>query len=74
MTGVWDRRGLYGLAVVDPGFHQITIETRVSTPAPADKVAELARRTRRGCPIFATLRKETALTVRLIVNGQQQVL
>jgi uncharacterized OsmC-like protein len=74
VTGIWDRRGVYGLADIDPGFHQITIETRVSTPAPADKVAELARRTRRGCPIFATLRKETPLTVRLIVNGQQQVL
>jgi uncharacterized OsmC-like protein len=70
VTGVWDRRGLYGIAGVDPGFHEITLETRVSTSAPNDKVAEVARRTRRGCPIFATLRKETALTVRLIVNGQ----
>jgi hypothetical protein len=33
-------------------------------------VADVARRTRRGCPIFATLRRETALSVRLIVNGQ----
>jgi uncharacterized OsmC-like protein len=70
VTGVWDRRGLYGIAGVDPGFHEITLETRVSTSAPNDKVAEVARRTRRGCPIFATLRKETTLTVRLIVNGQ----
>jgi uncharacterized OsmC-like protein len=42
----------------------------VSTTAPGEKVAEAVRRTRRGCPIFATLRKETALTVRLVVNGQ----
>jgi uncharacterized OsmC-like protein len=74
VTGTWDRRGLFGISDIDPGFHDITIETRVSTPAPADKVAELARRTRRGCPVFATLRKETALTVRLIVNGQQLLL
>jgi len=38
-------------------LEQIAIETRVSTTAAI-------------CPIFATLRKETALTVRLIVNGQ----
>lgn len=70
VTGVWDRRGLYGIGGIDPGFQEITLETRVSTTAPSEKVAEVARRTRRGCPIFATLRKETALTVRLIVNGQ----
>lgn len=70
VTGTWDRRGLYGIGGVDPGFHEITLETRVTTSAPSEKVAEVARRTRRGCPIFATLRKETSLTVRLIVNGQ----
>ena len=70
VTGVWDRRGLYGIGGADPGFREITLETRVSTSAPGEKVAEAVRRTRRGCPIFATLRKETALTVRLLVNGQ----
>jgi len=70
VTGTWDRRGLYGIAGADPGFQEITLETRVGTTAPGDRIAEVARRTRRGCPIFATLRKETALTVRLIVNGQ----
>ena len=70
VTGTWDRRGLYGLLGIDPGFQEIAIETRVSTPATAEKVAELVRRTRRSCPIFATLRRETSLTVRLIVNGK----
>ena len=71
VTGTWDRRGLYGIGRADPGFKEITLETRVTTTAPGEKIAEAVRRTRRGCPIFATLRKETALTVRLIVNGQQ---
>jgi hypothetical protein len=31
VTGVWDRRGLYGIAGVDPGFQEITLETRVTT-------------------------------------------
>ena len=69
VTGSWDRRGLYGLSGVDPGYREITIESKVSTDAPDRKVAEVARRTQRGCPIYATLRKETALTIRLIVNG-----
>ena len=70
VTGGWDRRGLYGLSGVNPGFRELTIETRVRTSAAPEKVAEVVRRTRAGCPIFATLRKETQLTVRLIVNGQ----
>lgn len=69
-TGTWDLRGLFGIAATEPGYQEITIETRVSTPAPPQQVAEAVRRTRRGCPIFATLRKETAFMVRLIVNGQ----
>jgi uncharacterized OsmC-like protein len=70
VTGTWDRRGLYGIAGADPGFQEITLETRVTTSAAGERIAEVARRTRRGCPIFATLRRETALNVRLIVNGQ----
>jgi uncharacterized OsmC-like protein len=69
VTGIWDRRGLYGISGTDPGYTEITIESNVSTDAPDSKVAEVARRTKRGCPIYATLRKETALTLRLIVNG-----
>jgi uncharacterized OsmC-like protein len=69
VTGSWDRRGLYGIGDIDPGYREITIESRVSTDAPDVQVADVARRTHRGCPIYATLRKETALTLRLIVNG-----
>jgi uncharacterized OsmC-like protein len=47
------------------------LRPRVSTSAPNDKVAEIARRTHRGCPIYATLREETAFTIRLIVNGHR---
>jgi uncharacterized OsmC-like protein len=69
VTGSWDRRGLFGISGIDPGFTEITVETRVTTAASIDKVAEVARRAQRGCPIYATLRKQTALTIRVIVNG-----
>lgn len=74
VSGTRDRRGLYGISGVDPAFQEIAVETRVSTTAPNDKVAEIARRTHRGCPIYATLRKETAFTIRLIVNGHPRAL
>jgi len=71
VTGTWDRRGLYGIAGVDPSFREITIETRVSTSAPRETVTEVARRAHGGCPIHATLRKDTLLTFRLFVNGER---
>jgi len=70
VTGIWDRRGLYGIAGIDAAFQEISIETNIGTTAPAAKVAEIARRTKDGCPIFATLRKETRLSIRVIANGQ----
>jgi uncharacterized OsmC-like protein len=69
-VGTWDLRGLFRIGDTEPGYKEITIETRVTTSAPPEKVAEAVRRTQRGCPIYATLRRETALSVRLIVNGQ----
>ena len=74
VTGTWDRRGLYGIGDLDPSFKEITIETRIRTDAPKERVAEVARRTHRGCPIYATLSKATALTFRLFVNGEQVAL
>lgn len=71
VTGSWDRRGLYGIGGVDSSFKDITIETRVRTSASKDKVVEIAHRTHRGCPIYATLRKETELSFRLFVNDEQ---
>ena len=71
VTGNWDRRGLYGIDGVDPSFKEITIETRINTSASKEKVIEVAHRTHRGCPIYATLRRETKLSFRLFVNGEQ---
>jgi uncharacterized OsmC-like protein len=74
VTGSWDRRGLYGIGGVDPAFQEITVETRVGSPAAPATIAAIARQTRRGCPIYATLRRETVLKVRLLVNGQEVAL
>ena len=70
VVGSWDRRGLYGIDKVDPSFKEIAVETKVGTNAPKERVAEVARRTHDGCPIYATLGKATSLTFKLFVNGE----
>jgi len=70
VTGVWDRRGLYGIDGVDSRFKEIMIETRVLTEGSKETVAEVARRTHKGCPIYATLDKATLLIFKLVVNGE----
>ncbi len=74
VTGTWDRRGLYGIDKINPFFKEITIETRVGTSAPKERVAEVARRTHDGCPIYATLSEATSLTFKLFVNGEHKPL
>ncbi len=70
VTGVWDRRGLYGIDGVNPCFKEIVIETRVVTTATKQAVAEVAKRTHRGCPLYATLGEATTLIFKLVVNGE----
>jgi putative redox protein len=70
VSGTWDRRGLFELDGVDPGFASITIETKVRTSDPVSKVVSVARETHMRCPVHATLRKATSLTFKLFVNGE----
>jgi len=71
VTGTWDRRGLYGIGGIDPGFQEIAIETRVKSTASNDEVAEVAKRTHRGCPLYATIEGCTSLSFKLFVNGEE---
>lgn len=70
VSGSWDRRGLFEIGGVTSAFMSITIETRVATHEPVDRVAVVARETHRRCPIYATLSPATKLVFRLLVNGQ----
>ena len=69
-SGSWDRRGLFEIDGVSPQFRSITVETRVSTEDPVEKVVEVARQTHRRCPVHATLARATQLIFKLVVNGQ----
>jgi uncharacterized OsmC-like protein len=70
VSGSWDRRGLFEIDGVSPHFQSITVETRVSTRDPVEKVVEVANQTHRRCPVHATLARATKLVFKLVVNGQ----
>jgi len=74
VSGSWDRRGLYDIDGVSPFFKSITVETRISTRDPVEKVVEVARQTHRRCPVDATLSRATEVIFKLVVNGQNVVL
>jgi uncharacterized OsmC-like protein len=70
VTGTWDRRGLFEIDGVKPSFKTITVETKIKTKDPVQKVIEVANQTHRRCPVHATLSQATEMIFRLNVNGQ----
>ncbi len=70
VTGTWDRRGLFELDGVKPSFKTITVETKITTKDPVQKVVEVANQTHRRCPVHAILSRATEMIFRLNVNGQ----
>lgn len=54
--GYLDVRGFLNLAPVAPGFERVTFTTRVVSPEPAEKIAELARLVEEHCPVLDILR------------------
>ena len=70
VTGAWDRRGRFEIDNISPHFNRITVETRISTKDPIEKVVQVAQETHRRCPIHATLARATELAFKLVVNGQ----
>jgi len=70
VSGSWDRRGLFEIQGVSPYFKTITVETRVSTEDPVEKVVEVARQTHRRCPVDATLSRAIPMLFTLVINEQ----
>ena len=71
VRGHWDRRGQYEIGGVDPSFKDMTVETRVTTRDPVEKVVEVTRLTHRRCPMHATISKAMIVTDKLFVNEQE---
>lgn len=69
--GHWDRRGLYEIGGIDPSFKNMTVETRVTSKAPTEKIVEVVRATHRTCPMRVTIGKAMKVTDKLFVNGEE---
>lgn len=58
--GHLDVRGFLNLAPVAPGFERVTFTTRVVSPEPAGRIAELSRLVEEHCPVLDLLRRPVA--------------
>jgi uncharacterized OsmC-like protein len=67
----WDRKGMFGIGEADPSISDVLIETRITTEASPEKVAELLRLTHKRCPMTATIAKASPVRRRLFVNGEE---
>src|SRR5712691_5347202 len=66
-TGSWDRMGLFEIDDAAPYFNSITVETKVSTRDPVERVVEVARETHRRCPVHVTLARATEIIFKQVV-------
>lgn len=63
--GHLDVRGFLNLAPVPPGFERVTFTTRVVSPEPGEKIAELARLVEEHCPVLDILRTPVPVSGKL---------
>jgi uncharacterized OsmC-like protein len=71
VRGHWDRKGQYGIGGAEPSFKDMTIETKITTKDPVEKVVEVTRHAHKGCPMHATIVKAMKVTDKLFVNGKE---
>jgi uncharacterized OsmC-like protein len=71
VRGHWDRKGQYEIDGTSPHFIDMTVETKVSSNAPVDKIVQVARITHKTCPMHATIVRAMKVTDKLFVNGRE---
>jgi len=71
VRGHWDRKGQYQADGKSPYFIDMTVETKVTSNAPVDKIVEVTRVAHKTCPMHATIVKAMKVTDKLLVNGKE---
>jgi uncharacterized OsmC-like protein len=71
VEGLWDMKGMFGQDGRSPAMSEFRIETRITTGAPPEKMAELLKLTHERCPMTATVAKGAAINRKLFVNGAE---
>ncbi len=69
VEGLWEMKGMFGQDGRSPAMTEFNIETKVTTEAPPEKIAELLRLTGERCPMTATVAKAGSINRKLFVNG-----
>ncbi len=67
----WDRRGIFGISQADPSVTDLFIQTKVTTSASPEKVAELVKLTDRRSPMTTTIAKAATIRRKLLVNEKE---
>ena len=65
IRGEFDNRGLKGEPNVRPYFEKVTIQAKVKTNEPEERIKELQEKTDLRCPLFTTLK---AADVEMVTN------
>jgi len=70
VKGYFDRRGVYGVADVDPGFQEIVVEMRIRSPEKPDAVREALAHVEKHCPAYNTLKKGAHVIHKATLNDK----
>ena len=68
--GRLDLRGFFGVADVPAGFHDVTYDVAIDSPAPAADVARLIATVNNRCPVLDILQQPLAVTGSYTLNGE----
>lgn len=71
VEGLWDMKGMFGQDGRSPAMNEFHIETRITTGARPEKMAELLRLTNDRCPMTTTVAKAATISRKLFVNGAE---
>ncbi len=70
VRGYFDRRGIYGVADVDPGFSEIVVEMRIRSSETKEKILDAISKVEKHCPAYNTLRKAAKVTHQVKLNDK----
>ncbi|MEM3095662.1 MAG: OsmC family protein [Nitrososphaerota archaeon] len=70
ISGVFDKRGLYGIGDIDSTFSEISVTTNIVGGLTAEEAAELVKWVRRCCVVYNTLKKAVKIVETISLNGK----
>jgi len=69
VRGHWDRQGQGDFMKIEPAFTDFTVETRLTSTDPIEKIRKVVKTVHERCPMHSTITKAGRVTDKLFVNG-----